>query len=387
MNDDPYVRDCYTKYPRYCPNPGIDIEFIYTVINYMVGFHITWFKYETNSDLEMALDENEIDMIGTIYALQDIYSSRWMYAPTTNYDGPAFIVKSKYRNKIDEELLLLKMFTWELWLGLFSLSLITIWMQYLPKSIRKKINVRRPSNSLFSININFNAKLVMTFWFIILGILLNLFGNLIVVNLTLSNIDEDVLFTNISQLGELVAKQKCRLAILEQYKDEQVFYPFILNPSHNKTWAENFRIAYRLNQPIYVKDRSELVQLINESHSCVVGVDWMTLESFYKKRHCEVKMIVIYHEFIPWMFVYYHRVEHYSELFKAVTMSNSIASYYNYLMQEYYYSVDAAICEALHHAETQPIPMNKVKDGFIVLSVGVLLAFVVFVLMHVKKCI
>lgn len=61
--DPPYIRECFTDYPKRCTKPGMDVEYLHTLISGIHKLNITWRNYDSIEILEKALNNNEIDII------------------------------------------------------------------------------------------------------------------------------------------------------------------------------------------------------------------------------------------------------------------------------------------------------------------------------------
>lgn len=377
--DDPYVYNCFKKLPLYCKSPGIDIEFLFTLIHEMIGFSVAWSEYNGFTELEQALDKNEIDMIGITVPLEEKLTRNWGYIKSGFTDGPGFVVKVRYNEGEWSDFLLLEMFTWNLWLLLIGFSLLIILIKFAFCRLYLR-NIKMFPSSSFNY-----TKFLFCFWFLLIGIILNLFGNLIAVNLSLPNDKEGQLFDSMLQLGNLIMQNKCRLATLDKYNNSiNGLYPFIINPNHNKSWAKLFKVANKLHPPIFTKDREELVNLIERDGFYFVGLDWTSLSQYYTQKHCSVKMTIFHEEFIPWMFVIYHQLHHYQELFDIIMMKDAMVSYPNYLLNKYYFSYPAETCKNRSNVIADPIPFRKLKDDFVILIVGIILSFILCCTIHIK---
>lgn len=375
--DEPYVLDCFDKYPtKKCLGPGVEAEFIYTMICDIIGFKIAWFRYDTSEELFNALDRREIDIFGYTFGMVPQFTSRWNYTKPIASDSPSFIVKKKFKSSNNNFWISI---TWDLWMGLLLLSLITF------STKRSCVSMQKFCDYVFK-NVFF-VKFFTTFWFIILGVIINLFGNLIAVHLSLPDTEEGLPFESMPHLGELLLQQKCKLATLSKYKNSSMFAHYFFNASHDKIWANTFRLAYRLNPPIFVEDRNELAHAIISNRFCIVGLDFATSIQYYKNGFCHLKTATLDDEFITGFFVYYHKLEQYIGIFDSVSVSPSLMNYGDYLFKKYLRTFPAETCENQMKVKIESIPLAKIKDSFLVLLGGISISFFIFfVLVMFWKC-
>lgn len=372
--DEPYVTDCFDRYPKNCQRPGIETEFLYTLINDMIGFNVVWFKLQ-NDQVQEALDKKDIDILGFTTGLVTTFTAKWSYTKPINYDSPGFVIKKKYKSLNNKELYLLKMFTWDMWISLLFLTVVAYSLKSIPTIV---------SCCYFPPKTFFGIRFFIVTWFFILGIIINLFGNLIAVNLAIPNITEDLPFSSISELGDLVLEEKCKLITLNQFRNNSMFWFYFFNPDHTNTWADKFRSAYKSNPPMFVETRDEMVTVISNSNPCIIGLDFASLNHYYTNRYCRIKMIVLNYEFIPHMFVYYHQLDRFSPIFDSIINDATFLSYDDYLLKKYYFSIPMETCNNQSKIETESIPVAKIKDCFVILLVGFFVSLAIFL---VHKCI
>lgn len=375
--DAPFSFECFNEYPNYCRKPGVEIEYIYSLIHDLLQLNVVWIKYTSNELMEDALDKKDIDMIGNTYLLQQSRIERWAYTSTAFYDMPAFIVKKHYKINNNEGFLL-ETFTWDLWGLIIAFSLATILLKAFPTR-------NNNGKHFFHFNCIFSfRKLFLVIWFIVLGIILNLFVNLIVVNLTLPNVGETNLFTDFDQLGELLLHKKCKFATVEPYRNDAFIKGYIMDPIHNRSWANVFTKAYQSNPPIYRKTRAELAHLINQPDSCFVGLDWRSTKDYYLMKFCNIKMVEIFNEFLPGKYAYYHQLDHFSEILDAILLTSPLADYREYLNRKYYFSIPTELCDTdtTLNGETNEINLIKLKNVFILLFIGIFISGVVFLVFN-----
>ncbi len=76
--DDPLANPCFVDYAenRTCDKPGLEIEYIHTVINGMMKRPVEFLKVDTYKEMEDAIDSGKADIMGISYILEEMYSSR-----------------------------------------------------------------------------------------------------------------------------------------------------------------------------------------------------------------------------------------------------------------------------------------------------------------------
>lgn len=376
--DFPYAAECFENVPNSCKSPGIEIEYAYTLIREMLHFNVNWRKFANLTELENAMDNNAIDFIGVMLKLESKYAAKWYHTHIVSYDLPGFITKTNKIYNFDLSMFqLLHVFSWSLWLLLLLVSLVTVVLKYTATYMKKNLMFISENRC----NGNGIRNVFYTWCFIVVGIILNMFGNLIAVEL-LARKHENAPFNNLVELGKLVSDGKCKLATLEVYKDDSTFYSSVLYPIHNKSWSSYFRHAYFKNPPFYVMDRKSLANLV-ENGDCIVGVDWTTLEEYYSKRFCNIKMISFYQEFIDTMYVYYHRINNFTDTLNKIMMTDSMFNFYPVLTKKYS-SRRSTACD-VKHPEKEGIPAEKLEDCFLTLLFGTCIAFTCFMFQCATK--
>ncbi len=82
IEDDPLANPCFVDYAinSTCDMPGLEIEYIHTVINGMMKRPVEFLKVDTYQDMEDAIDTGKADIMGLSYILEEMYNSRtgWM---------------------------------------------------------------------------------------------------------------------------------------------------------------------------------------------------------------------------------------------------------------------------------------------------------------------
>lgn len=175
--------------------------------------------------------------------------------PTYVYEEVGFLAKSLthsyYRNYN-----ILSPFKYETW---FCLVLTTLTIYILK-------NIIPQSFSLFS---RIATKFVYMYWFVILLLIIELYGNLLVVNLILIN-QPNLVFKDLDDLGEKLLKHECRFVLYEMYMTayENIF------KEQNKSWTKAFLQSLHVHS-VTVKDKSEITSIIKNSSSCLVGLDFV----------------------------------------------------------------------------------------------------------------
>ncbi len=70
-NDHPYATECLDVYPHdnECTHPGLEIEYIYTIISEMMGRAVQWIKVDSYDTMDEYLNEGKGDILGISYIL------------------------------------------------------------------------------------------------------------------------------------------------------------------------------------------------------------------------------------------------------------------------------------------------------------------------------
>lgn len=329
--DPPYSMDCAWSYPEKCPNPGVDIEFIHTVLTGMLHLNVSWVPSENYSVLYEGMNGDVIDLIGLSAPLTSAYHayfSNWYYSPIVFRYDIGFIVKytTVY---IEDRVNIFERFKKELWTVLL-LTTITILAL---KLLTRKLKIYWP-----------HFRLVYFIWFVILTLVIETYGNLITVSMVTSGAQIVHPFSNISDLGNKIAENKCRFALLNSYMDGPEFYQTFFEPNHNRSWAKIYKYAYEVNKPILTDNREDMVTFVKNS-TCVVGLDLVGAEASFYNSICGISVKTFSSEILTFSHVFYHSLPHLVSNLDTVVSSDSIAHYGDSLLKQYFYSSPMNDCK------------------------------------------
>lgn len=363
--DEPYAYECFNKGFQWCRKPGIDIQYIYTVITEMLHLNISWVKYDSYPDMENALTTGEIDIIGITYEYDNSSIRQWRYTDTVSSYAIGLLVKTTLKSHDISALLLWSKFTIYLWLSILLICVVVVILKQIGTILKC-----------------YTTKTIHALWFFIVSILLNLYGNLIAVDLMLPDKVMTPCFDSIMELGEKILSKQCRLAMTEGTKDSTFFADELLQPKHNRIWAETFRTAYEKNPPLIVKDREELTEFVMNS-DCLVGVDYFSLEGVnYYDYYCGIKFLYFSDDFASFAFGYYLRSERLTSIIDNVVTTDAFYGLSKSIKKTYFHK-DKPQCERPKASGT--LNIDKVLDGFSILLIGLLLSLFSWIVLHLKN--
>lgn len=367
--DPPYAESCYYRYPNFCFNPGYNIEFIYIVLSNMIGLNVHWVNYANYSDLDIALDNDDVDINGLVYAYDQDSTTRWNYSMPVFSSTIGLVVKTHIAVKESMQLLLLSFFDLQLWLMIIATSIFVIlWKKMVTAILTKSAPSAKVANLLFVV------------WFIMFSIILNLFGNLIAVDLILPNAVTATPFQTVQELGGKLLNKECRFVMFKINENATEFYDVLFTPKHNKSWSENFRTAFEVNPPLFVNSKDELIKVVKDN-DCMVGVDYAQLNGIsYYDNYCGIKSLTFLDEFEFSYYAYFYRNPNLINLFDKVITTDSFYAFSQKVAQRYYPRATVN-CKTI--TNTGVLNLSKLFDCFAILLFGIALSSAAFILQNI----
>lgn len=300
-----------------CSNIGTDLEYLYKVITATLKLNISWSCYKNFIELGLALDRNEIDLMGNarFMGLTSESNKSWYNTFPTQYYTIGFFVKSY----IDSETLHpFNETAWELWL---SYLLMTLSLSVLSKVLSKRLPLAFRLSKLFYV-----------LWFVISTLLLELYSNTLTAGLLIRN-KATTSFTDLNDLGQKLVAKKCQFAVFHKYIDlEDLNY--IFKPKHNLSWASNFIKASITNPPIYYKNKKDLLMVVRNG-SCVVGVDFVFVDKSLYDLPCDTDLKVFPDEIPIFPCVYYHKLRWLRPRIDVIIASDAFVELPSLLLKRY----------------------------------------------------
>lgn len=376
--DTPLVNECFDTHPNIsCVYPGYEIEYIYTVVNIMLGLPIKWIKVNSFAEVKSALDESKADIMGQSQFVSPKYIGRWYHPPSTTYDSLALLVRERYVIQT-QVFILLRCFKWDLWSAIFIFSLLCLVVRRISNSFGEVASRLENFfiNSVKKFCHYFRTKIYFSLWFILVSILLSFYSNLIAVDLVAPERVKTVPFKSLPDLGQKLLTKECRFAILAKYLNCSEIYDILINPTESeKSWAPAFVKAYVTNPPLVVKDRKEMLDYVLNG-SCIVGLDFLSMDAFYSRTYCDLR-ILSYSEELPLLsYTFYTTSKLLKTKMSSVVLSESIRAYRTYLNNKYYLKGGIPVdCRTSRTVTVKPINIKKMQDCFYVLAAGLVFAF------------
>lgn len=343
----PFVMNCFEEYPEHCSKPGTDLLYLHEIFVNVFHIKIQWISFENFEQLESALLNNSIDIIGnTVVEMESDRSSDievYQTAPTA-YLGPGFYVKTP---PIIENTVNFSNFTTDLW---FSIILTTTFLYLLRKFVKKL--------SKFSTTRIVVDSVYFT-WFITLSLLLEFYGNLFTVDLILAAQGKP-LFNNLLELSETLISKQCRLVLFERYLDEICFQP-ILNPNNaTDYWADSFKMVFEVNPPLTIKDDEDLFTYVRNSSTCFIGLHFANA----RLSSCEGDIELLTFPDIPFRpYVYFHNLQNWVRSLDAVFVTDPFMRLPNILLRDILYN-SPSHCQTSPVAFAYELTLNKLSSAF-----------------------
>lgn len=362
--DSPYAEECFVRYPSNCKLPGMDIQFIYTLLSEFLQMNVDLINYDTYEEADEALENEEIDLIGISYSYNKEVLGKWKYFTIFTEGQLGFIVKSVSSRRANSTQMF-TIFSWQLWLMLLFVTITVCCIQKLAKYYN--------SGKIVSYG---TATLVAGFWFVILNLIIEVYGNLITVNLVLPDTVKAP-FDNLTDLGEKLNSQECKFAMLKKYLNSTEYSSVLFNPEHNRSWAHSYETAYNLNPPIWTKDRKEMIHHIL-NNSCVVGLDYVTdFQQAYYDKICGIH-VEVYPEEIPVSrYMFYHKINDTKtiSIIESILGNQAFAAYYQYLFKQHQVFDE---CDEKTAHMFSSIDLSNLQNTFLVLIAFLALTFLLF---------
>lgn len=385
--DEPLVNECFDQHPNKCNSPGFEAEYIYNLLSFLL-IPIEWIRVDSYETMLDFMDNRSADITACSMMVDESYGQKYGYALPYINDALALYVKETKTN-CKETLLLLTQFSWDLWFALLFVTLSVVCIRYFSHQRYKNgTNYVRYNKlkTLFQIFYSMRSCVLYYLWMLFLAVILNFYGNLIPVDLLTSSKTNTFPVNSMTDLGQKLISKECRLALYEAYLEDVEFHGAIINPNrHNKSWAPLFRQAYQINPPIYTKTREDLTKFIANS-SCIIGLDWMSMESYYTCRQCNIKMLVFKDEpELLYDYTFYHTRDDIRDVVNTIMVSDSFRAFPETLAKKYYNNQLSTNCPDDFYANSiGSLGTNKLQTGFYGLFIGIGIAMIIFVL-HILK--
>lgn len=367
--DPPYSQKCFYKFPKFCLSPGTDIEYIHMVLVNMLHLNVKLILYDSYAAVDNALDIGDIDINGLTYAYDPESIQRWHYTlPVFSYTI-GLVVKTKITTNASSTFSLLYIFDYQLWLLLIATCTIVILYKIILTFVFKECPTATKS-----------ANLIYVLWFAIFSIILNLFGNLIAVDLMIPTTVIVTPFETVSELGEKLLTKQCRFVLLSVNENASEFYDTLINPTHSKNWSKIYQTAFIINPPLFVDSRSDIYETVND-HECMVGVDYTQVSgnSFYA-NYCGIETMTFIDEFTYSSYAYYFNSSNLKLSMDTIITSEAFYAYSNEVRKKYF-PQRTSNCKAPR--VTGVLNLSKFTDSFIILFFGITLSALIVTLQNV----
>lgn len=351
----PAVFPCFPNYPTTCSYPGVDLEFIYTMIVRTLGLNVEWNFYENFTDLDKALNNNEIDLIGNtiIAGLKPKSDEVWLSTAANLYRGIGFIART---SSIAETLQPFKSFTWDLWVFII---IVTVIVGLLERSVTK-------SQHGFGFGI---SQHIYLFWFLFLSIIMNFYGNILTAD-TLINAKGTKAFSDLNDLGEKLIRKELQLVMFEKYMDVEAFQ-VLFNSDKNESWASNFRISLKTNPPILAPDKYATRDYVRKNFS-LVGLDFVVADASLYSTLCDVE-VKTFPDYLPFRpYVYYHTLKSLQLVFQELLAYDSFLHYGNVLINQYKFMMYNSDCKHSIQLADYILTLPTLRQIFIFLLSGLI---------------
>lgn len=360
-DEHPYVFPCFTDYPERCPKVGSDLEYIYAVLNGILHANIIWSNHPDFPSLKLALENDEIDLIGNTRILhsKSIQNETLTQTSVAYHLGIGFFIKSF---PVQITLNPVSRFSWDLWVCIIFL---TGSLLFIKKYIFQKY--KRASMALSTI---------FVLWSFIMTLIMELYGNLLTTDLITSN-EFTTSISDLTDLGRKLVQKECQFIIYEKYLNSDDFQ-IIFNPVIDKPWARDFKTAFRINPPITINNKEDLLPFVRNS-SCLIGLDFVSYDLSLFDNLCGIK-VKIFPDDIPFMpYVYYHRLESYSTFINNIFASESFRALPAYLQKRYGYTLPKD-CLNTNSNTKYLLTLSQLYSCFLILNVGLVASATIFLM-------
>lgn len=358
----PFVLECFRYRQEQCAQLGIDLEYLYNLLVHVLHANVSWVAYDSFDDLTVALNNNEIDIIGNTLVVPTVKTnftdSALYHTPPSTFLGVGFFVKEQPR--IDKAMNIFSAFSWDLWICLTFITLFYL-------SLKKVI-----SNHQVFYKSRKGINFCYFFWFFVIALILELYDNLFAVELAVPTLRSDSVFKDLVDLGQKLVRKQCRIVVYDTYFYEEDFI-HIFYPTHAGDWANYFKLAYDINPPMMVHDKASWIQYIRNS-SCVVGLDFVSYDDTgILENICgvEVKTFPAQIPFQP--FVYYHKLHHLVPLFDVIFASDSFLKLSEVLLRKYIYTFEFQ-CKSFSSTNSYYLTVSHLYVAFVLWLGGLGLA-------------
>ncbi|KRZ79434.1 hypothetical protein T10_5243 [Trichinella papuae] len=377
----PFLLNCFASYPDGCnnPGPGLDAEYIYVVLHYLMDYNVQWIRVKDRNALFNALETGAADFTGVGTPLIEEYFGKFQNTPVYLFDAIALVVKSRSASSAADFHAVAFVET-DVWF-LFTITVLSIYMlSHISKYIYEVYAFEQDFNRrdrLITFLRSFRETIIYTFAFISVIFFLNLVSNIITVYLVKKDERIEYGFNNLNELGRLLLRKKCRFTMLASTKDDPIFHHLMINPKAEDEipWTNLFRRAFVKNPPLYVDSRYDMGKLITKSLLCYIGVDLYSLKEFYESRFCFVKVISMVKETSQLQSVFYYREEALGSKL-SVMSTKTLRMFYASRAAIYSRPNKTAFC-ATDYFQLKPLEIGKIQDFFYFLIFTTLVAFLI----------
>ncbi|KRZ70389.1 hypothetical protein T10_11940 [Trichinella papuae] len=377
----PYILPCFDKYPNDCnnPGPGIDAEFIYTLFSHIWQIPVVWIRTANRSQMHQALVDDLADVEAEASILDEEMTSRMQASPACHFDSLALLVRPKILSSANEFHTTSFVQT-ELW----ALVAITTLSVYLMHRLSKRMStgevklVEKEGGSILQALRFMREKLIYPFTFMAVLIFLNVYANIIAVNLVKKGTIKDFGFNTLDELAKLILNKRCRFVMQAVRRNDFSFNRFLLNPTARSVepWTVTMNTAYKSNPPLYVATRQEIIQVVHNATHCFYGVDYYHLRDFYKYHSCDLEMLSLAKYTPEQMFIFYYRSTALKELFGPM-LSSTMYVLFDKLMLKYFQQNSTLYCPQPLCTQVYMEP-GKVQDCFFIVITGMLASLFAF---------
>lgn len=352
--DPPYVNECFIDYPKFCPNPGMDIEFIYSVIVGIIQLNVSFSIYESRKEAIQALNNNVIDMVGNSLNLFEPTVMNFYRTPTYTYEELAFIVYCDENSAMSSNIF--TAFSMSLWISLSIISAVIFCLKiFLDKSV-------------LHLSKNVSTFVYNTSWFLMSIFVIELYGNLLAVNL-IAHTENTNWFKDLDDLGKKLLNRQCRFLIHETDKQ---FYVNIF-AKQNRSWTTSFVTALN-GSSITVKNAEDVYNTIKNNSSCLVGIDVVFPQTEFPTSFCGIDVLTFPSEIPILHFVFVHSMQSLSSILDNVFTTDAVSSFATVLKKKYSY-VPNFQNECLKTNSNIQISLTSIGLCFIFLISGIFLVF------------
>lgn len=361
--DPPWNHECLVDYPTRCPNPGMDIEYLYSVLGEILHLNVTFSRHESYENVLNALNDSVIDMIGNAFAIYDRPDIKNIHRTSIYmYEEIGFITKSV---NSAPTLNIFTAFTLDLWICLTVISHVMYGLKSFLDKPRLHLS-RKLSQFIYGI------------WFLILLFIIELYGNLLVDNLITASNSSNNLFTDLNDLSKKLIHRQCRFVLFENYT---VMYKNVF-AGQNKSWTESFLLSLHSNS-ITVNSSKEVYNTVINNASCLVGLDFVFHQTEFPIKVGGIAVQTFPSEIPIIPFVFYHTIQLLVVILDNIFATEPFSKFDDVLIKKYINDFQSECLKT--SSMSSQISLSNMQMFFIVWISSMFLIFLLHFLVSVLK--